>query len=441
MARDPAQRLAELAIEIPKILIPAGEIDLTSWAVIACDQFTSQPDYWRRVEASVGARPSTLRLFLPEIYLEESNVEDRLRKIRGSMADYLARGFLTELPPGFMLVRRSTPYASARWGIVAALDLERYEYRPGSTALVRATEETIEARIPPRTRIRDNAPIELPHIMVLYDDPSSLVLDPLIKDIEGRTPTYDADLMLGSGHIAGYLLSAPEELSAIAEAFEHIRETARRSSVASSGDPLLFAVGDGNHALAAAKTVWERVKASPGASDAHPARYALVELVNVHDAGLHFEPIHRVIFRGGRGFLERLRGGDFELRSATGIKAIETKLDADNAQQLFGAVDESGAWIVRRKREDSTLIAAAIQQLIDRFLAENPNTSVDYVHGAASACELGRKPGNLALLLPRIERSTFFPTVDRDGSFPRKTFSMGEAEEKRFYLECRRLFS
>jgi len=437
---DLDKRFLALGMTVPRVLLPAPGVDPTRWAVIACDQFTSEPEYWKRVDGFVGAAPSTLSLILPEVYLGTVEEERRTAAIRPAMESYLDRGIFSEQGPLLVLVKRSTPYSPCRWGLVAALDLERYDFRPGARTLIRATEGTIVERLPPRQAIRRGAPFELPHIMVLYDDPHQSVLSPLLGAEGSFDRLYDFDLMTNAGHLTGYRVEAPRLLEGIAAAFERLADRDAFRARYGSPDPLLFAVGDGNHSLAAAKELWEETKLSEGLTGAeiHPARFALVELVNLHDPGLTFHPIHRLLFGGGEELLRRL-GADREVRVGPCEDEALMRSAISSTGHRIGWVGPEGCGIISWEHPRRSLAAASVQEYLDRFLAEHPETRIDYIHGEETVERLARTPGNLGLLLPPIERSEFFSTVIRDGAFPRKTFSMGEALEKRFYLEARRI--
>jgi hypothetical protein len=434
-------RYESVGIHVPEILLPKAGTGLATWAVVACDQYTSQPEYWEKADRLVGDAPSTLRLILPEAHLEAPDVADRIGRIHGAMRTYLDRG-LFESRPGFVYVER-TVGGRTRRGLVLALDLERYDYTRGSTSLIRATEGTILERIPPRLKIRDGAPLETPHILVLIDDPERTVIEPVAAAPGALERLYDVELMMGGGRVAGYRVPADAERRAV-QALERLAEPARfaaRYGLDAGRPVLLFAMGDGNHSFATAKAWWEKIKARVGPD--HPARYALVEIGNVHDPALVFEPIHRVLF-GVRGDLLA------ELRRALGA-GVEIDDVPDAAQmaarigrtapggQRFGVVTPDRFRVVTVARPPTTLAVGTVQAVLDPFLAAKGAERIDYVHGMDVVVELGRKPGNLGIFLPAMDKSDLFKTVILDGALPRKTFSMGEAHEKRFYLECRKI--
>ena len=392
-------------VQSAKILLPREGIDLNKWAVVACDQFTSEPEYWDEVTAYVGDSPSTLRIILPEVYLESPDKEARIEKINATMKDYLDSGILRERFEGLMLVERET--RKKRKGLVVALDLENYEYTKGSKTLIRATEGTVESRIPPRLEIRKNALVELPHIMVLIDDPNKTVIEPLFE--ENLEKVYGFELMMGGGHIKGWKIDDQNLIEKINQNLEKLI----------SSDGFLFAMGDGNHSLATAKAHWNNVKNNLSEEEKinHPARFALVELVNVHDEGLEFEPIHRVIFGVESDKLENFLAGEGK----------EVKMVSNGEEK-----------IIRLKEVGSNLVVGDLQKLLDEFLQQNPEVKIDYVHGEEAVKKLA-VGNNVGFILEGMKKEELFPTVEKDGALPRKTFSMGEAEEKRYYLESRKI--
>ncbi len=445
---DPVTELLSLGIAVPEVQLPAPGVDLRAWAVVACDQYSSEREYWEKVAAIVGASPSTLNLIFPECYLEDGDKAERIRRIKATMASYLSSGVLASPGPGFVLVERSTPYEKeARLGLMMAVDLERYRYGADSKSLIRPTEGTIVERLPPRMEIRRGAPLELPHIMLLVDDPGRTVVEPLHAIRERLPKLYDFDLMLGSGRVRGWQVKDPALLGKLASALEALADPQAFEARYGSKDVLLFAVGDGNHSLATAKAIWEEVKAGLPPGDprlaGHPARYALVELVNLHDRGLPFHPIHRVLFGAEEAdFLGGLAGGAahrvYRHQSAQAAFAAVDAASADGHHRV-ALVSPRGASVIEFLEPKATLAAATIQDCLDRFLKTRPSVGIDYIHGDESLAALGTKPGNLGLYLPPVDKFSFFETVIRDGVMPRKTFSMGEAPEKRFYVEARKI--
>lgn len=432
--------LARLGVHTPRILLPRSGTDLTRWAVIACDQHTSEPDYWAEVERIVADHPSTLHLIYPEVYLEEPDSAKRIEAIHKTMRAYLEDDVLEDIGETMILTRRSTPYADDRRGLVLALDLEHYDYRPGATSLIRATEQTIAERLPPRVRIREGAPLELPHVLVLVDDPD----DELFGELCGRSlPTlYRTELMLGGGRISGHRLDEPS-IGHVARTLERLLD---RSDPAAR---FLFAVGDGNHSLATAKEVWETLKA--GVRPDHPARYALVEIVNLYDPGLRFEPIHRLV-RGPdpsasiRAFAAAV-GGTAERCPADEVPArLAARLAAQLATQTSGATEPTGrgtaVGYVSRETSGIITISGAPElpvAIVQSYLDTRSDLDVDYIHGWDACEKLGLQAGSFAIVLPEFDARLLYPTVTSHGVLPRKAFSLGEASEKRYYLEARRI--
>ena len=385
-------------IAVPEIVLPAAGVDMTAWAVIACDQHTSDAAYWEELDRFVGDRPSALRLTLPEIYLSDS--ERRTAEIERTMREYRARGIFRKLPPGFVAVGRSAPGTPVRRGIVLAVDLEAYSYAPKSDAMIRATEATILSRIPPRLKIRENVSLEFPHIMLLYDDPSDTV-GQCVRARLGET-LYDFDLNMGGGHIRGRFVS---DCAPVIAAFASLIK-----------DGLLFMVGDGNHSLATAKAAWERLKPSLSAAEreTHPARYALCEAVNLYDEGIRFEAIHRFV---------------------TGIDPDKFARSLSFAGEGAGELCIGGKSAPLRLPADVPQAVAAADEAIGAYIAENGG-EVDYVHGDDAVRALtAKRKDPAAILLPKMDKVALFDAVKRGGSLPRKTFSMGESEEKRYYIE------
>jgi hypothetical protein len=425
------ERFLSLGLHLPDLLLPSRRVELSKWPVIACDQFTSRRSYWDGVSRFVGGAYSTYHLTLPEAYLADLDVGERIGAIHETMHRYLSDGVFERRGSCCVLVERSTPHVQRRLGLVIAVDLERYDYTPGSESLIRATEGTIVERIPPRKRIRSGAPLEFPHIMLLLDDPERSVIEPIARAVSAAEPLYETDLMFGGGRLSGYAVDGYDTLERLASAFEsHARKARARQGTEKY---LLYAVGDGNHSLATAKAVWEETKAKTRLTD-HPARYALVELLNLYDDGLVFHPIHRVLF--GVDPEEVLRYLSAEEAGSVGVRDAEP---AAAGCFTIGFVHEHGGGTVTIEADRDGTAAGAVQGVLDRFLADHPEASIDYIHGEQEARELGAGHGKIALLLPGIEKSALFPTVISRGVLPRKAFSLGEAEEKRYYMEGRRI--
>ena len=432
----------KIGLHVPEILFPKDGSDMTKWAVVACDQYTSQPEYWKNAMDLVGDTPSTLNLILPEVYLETPREEELVSEVNRNMKKYLEENILVKQKPGFVLVDRKTSKASSRKGLVVGLDLEHYDFREGSKTLIRATEGTIVDRLPPRIKVRKDAPIELPHIMVLIDDPDKTIIEPLFDmDLE---KTYDFELMMQSGHIKGYRIDNENTINTIAEKLAQLSdpETFNQKYNVENQAVLLYAMGDGNHSFATAKAIWEELKKSGQSTEeimSHPARYALVELVNLHDEGLEFEPIHRVVFNvDTKDMFEKMDAFYSAQGSELSIKKVESEQETENAHVVSLVTgNETGALIIKNPK--LILEVATLQSFLDSYLENNKQAKIDYVHGKEVVSELGSKPGNVGFFLEPMSKHALFKTIILDGALPRKTFSMGEADEKRFYLECRKI--
>jgi len=438
-----------IALGIPEILLPKAGTDLRKWAVIACDQYTSAPEYWTKAAAVAGDAPSTLNLIYPEVYLNEPNPDARISRIRETMGRYATQG-LFDTAAGLVYVERTTG-SHTRKGLVVCLDLEHYDFRGGATSLIRATEGTILERIPPRVKIREGAPLEIPHIMVLIDDPDHSVIRPLAAAKDKLAKLYDFELMLGSGRLAGYRVQDESLESGILHSLARLADPAvfvRKYDLPDGAPVLLYAMGDGNHSLATAKTIWEKFKSVAPDKTAvlkSPLRHALVELVNLHDEALVFEPIHRVLFDlvPGRNLVEEANaffGGHCRyIRSCCGRVMKEEVDDQKSRPHKIGLITAAGTGVLEVAAEGSNLPVGTLQTFLDAFMKTRGAREIDYVHGAESVETLGAKPGNLGFYLPAMPKTDLFKTVILDGALPRKTFSMGEAWEKRFYMEARRL--
>ena len=490
------------------LYLPARGVDLRRWAVVACDQYTSQPDYWQRVEAYVGEAPSTLHLVQPEIDL--AHAEARIPAIHRAMREYLSNGTLVRaVHDGFTLTERTTA-SGVRLGLVAAVDLEAYDFTPGSGAMIRATEGTIRERIPPRMRIREGAPLECPHVMLLLDDPAFTVIEPLYARLHETAPLCDFELMENGGHLRVWGVQDDDALAPVSNALSALWEKA---------DGLLYAVGDGNHSLATAKACWDARKPtlSPEARKTHPARYALAEIVNLHSPALAFEPIHRVLFGVDmhdllQSYQQFLSARGMSLTPAVSPSGVpsgkqppaaaqpspairekpdpsaspspairekqspadalpspathERQMPADvqpspvpSGKQPPAATQPSSAACeaqasncdhltfisadtcidVRVENPSNPLPVAILQPFLDDYLRTHPAARIDYVHGASAVRALCQSPHTTGILLPAIDKAALFPAVRQGGVLPRKTFSMGEADEKRYYMECRKI--
>ncbi len=405
------------------VLLPA-EADLTKWSVVACDQYTSQPDYWQEVETFVGEDPSTLRMIVPELYLEEPDVEQRIAAVNQAMDRYMADGLFRTVD-NFIYVRRTLRDGKLRRGLMGVVDLEQYDFTKGSQSLIRATEGTVLERIPPRVKVRENAALESPHIMLLIDDPMKTVIEPVEDRIAELEQVYSFDLMQDSGSLEGILCDDAEArriLTALDELADQEAFNARYGLTGKA--PLLFAVGDGNHSLATAKTCYENLKKtlSPEEARIHPARYALVEVVNLHDESLAFEPIHRVVFDVDE---EKLMAALRAQCNGQGGQCVTVCKGKERTELCFA-------------QAASNLPVGTLQQFLDAYVAENGGR-IDYIHGEEVVEELSAQKGNVGFLLEAMPKEELFKTVVLDGALPRKTFSMGHAWDKRFYMECRQI--
>ena len=399
----------------------------TKWATVACDQYTSEREYWEAAEAFVGDAPSTLRLMLPEAYLEKE--ESEIPKINAKMREYLEGGVLKCYENSMIYLERVQSDGRVRRGLVCAIDLEDYDFSKGSVTLTRATEGTVLERIPPRVAIRRGAALEMPHIMILIDDAERTVIEPLAAKAASLPVAYDFELMANSGSVKGYFLGGGEcgEINAALGAL--CADGVMKEKYGVDAPALLFAIGDGNHSLASAKSLYEEIKGEIGEDAAlvHPARYALCEIVNLHDSALEFEPIYRVVF---------------------GVDANEFKKDLlDYVSALCGGADEQKIMLVDGDKEEEIVVKSPVSQLtvgtvqafLDGYVKNHDGVSVDYIHGEESVRALASRDGAVGLLFDGMGKNELFKTVICDGALPRKTFSMGHAADKRFYIECRKI--
>ena len=403
-------------------LLPNKDVNLSTWACIACDQYTSTPNYWADVKKLVGSNPSTYQLIIPECDLE--NTATLAPRIHQNMKNYLENGILEETPTSYILVERNTS-SGMRLGLVCLLDLDQYDFSKGSQSPVRATEETISARIPPRMAVREHAPMELGHVLLLIDDPKKTVIEPLHALCKERKACYDFPLMKNGGHLKGYLINKSEDFKAIDDALFALANQPK-----SKNEPL-FAVGDGNHSLATAKTCWETIASNLNSEERknHPARYAMVELMNLHDDALCFEPIHRVLYGvEGDMIID-------EIKAYAKENGIELKENSGDIVCIFGDKD----FRFNLTSEGDSLSVEGLQRFLDGFILAHPTCTLDYVHGDDTLVLLATLEKTVGFLLPGMEKATLFPTVANKGSLPRKTFSLGHADDKRFYMECRLL--
>ena len=401
----------------PADLLLPRDVDMTKWSVVACDQYTSQPEYWEDVKNIVSECPSTYNLVLPELYLNGEDVDKKIKSINDCMKKYLDNEFFVECKASLLYIERTLNNGKVRKGIIGAIDLENYMFEPGNNAMIRATEGTVLERIPPRVKVRENACLELPHVMLLIDDTDDLVFGN-IKTAE-LEKMYDFDLMKESGHLKGWKIDNCEAVvDKLAELYE--KNYAQNNT-------MLYAVGDGNHSLATAKACWENVKKSGVDVNNHPARYALVEIGNIHDSALDFEPIHRILLNCDADNLLK------ELNTYCGI----SETGNENDQQISSVI-KGKATKLYIKNPTSNLAVGTLQNFLDEYIKKY-NCEIDYIHGDDVVENLSMQDNSIGFLLPSMEKSDLFKTIITDGILPRKTFSMGEACDKRFYVEARKI--
>ncbi|MDE6189199.1 MAG: DUF1015 domain-containing protein [Clostridia bacterium] len=405
-------------VKIPKILLPKPHIDKTKWSVIACDQFTSEPHYWEQLSKFVGESQSTFNLIFPEVYLENKDKQERIAAINANMYNYLKGGVFEEFE-GFVLVERTTADGQKRLGLLIAVDLEDYDYTPENDALIKATEKTVVDRLPPRIEVRKGACLELPHIMMLMDDRKERIIERLYESRRYFEVAYDFPLNMDGGRVKGYKIS---NCSQIIDEINSLLDESSLVQKYGSAKPILFAVGDGNHSLATAKECWNEIKKGLSKDEiaTHPARYALCELVSLHDKSLQFQPIHRLILGVGEDFILSM-GKELE------------KLDGKSQVKVISG-DKVYYWKVSDNASDAI---ADIQTLIDEYALAHKSTVIDYIHGDTHLQEVVRSSNGVGVFMPCIEKNGLFDYVVRRGVLPRKSFSMGHAEDKRYYLECR----
>ena len=409
------------------ILLPKN-VDMTKWSVVACDQYTSEPEYWKEVNDVVGDSPSTLRLTLPEIYLESDNVNERISDINNTMEEYVNNDLFVEYKDTMIYLQRTQNDGKIREGLIGVVDLEDYSFEKGSQTLIRATEKTVIERIPPRVKVRENALLELPHIMILIDDDKKDVIEPLSRLVSENDKVYDFDLMQKGGHVKGYKLNK-DIIDNINEKLELLADQNnfnKKYGVSDKG-VLLFAMGDGNHSLATAKTCYENLKKTMSEEEYlnNPARYALVELVNLHSSALEFEPIHRVVFNTDpHNMLSEL------------YKYYEINEDGNGQEVEIVTKDFDKKIYISNPK--SNIAVGSIQMFLDDYLYKNDG-KIDYIHGDDTTREMGSDVNNIGFLFKVMGKEELFKTVILDGALPRKTFSMGHSYDKRYYLESRKI--
>ncbi len=418
-----------MGIHIPEILLP-NNVDMNKWAVVACDQFTSDKNYWLETSEIVDDNPSTLQLILPECFLEEDDKKQRIDTIKTTMSSYINNNIFKKLKHGFILVDRSTPHTPSRKGLIIAIDLEHYSFEKNSKSLIRPTEGTVIERLPSRVEIRENAPLDIPHILLLINDKHCNIIEEAYKYKEEFDTVYNFDLMQNGGKISGHLIKEEKHLENICKAFEDLFLK----------NEMLFAVGDGNHSLASAKQIWEKLKKS-GAEKNHPARFALVEVNNIYNDGIVFEPIHRALFNvDTNNFLEFLKTKTNSQITYTATEDIVKDLLKKNKDNHIIGFKNGGQWgYITIINPDVKLSYEIVQPIIDEYLVSKKGINIDYIHGDKTVDEIGSKTNNLILYFNTMEKSDFFSMIIEGGALPRKTFSIGEAEEKRYYIESRHI--
>lgn len=408
------------------ILIPNKNVNMEKWAVIACDQHTAEPEYWEQVYAEAGDKPSALNLILPEIYLEDDDVDKRVENIHENMEKYINDGTFDEYKDSMIYAERIQSDGICRKGIIGKIDLEEYDYSKGSTSMVRATEATVVERIPPRIKVRNGAFLELPHIMILIDDPDKTVIEPLAD--ASLQKVYDTKLMMGGGSIKGYLIDkeTQKQINAALSRLADPEEFSKKYGVSDKA-VMAFAMGDGNHSLATAKAYYEQLKKENPDADMsdHPARYALAEIVNLHSDALRFEAIHRLVYDVD---CDKLIA---EMKSYLGITENE-------CSQYFTFVcggKEKKCFI---GKPASGLSVGSVQIFLDEYVKKNGG-KMDYIHGIDTVKSLAERHNGIAFIFPDMHKSELFPAIINGGVLPRKTFSIGTAEDKRFYIEARKI--
>ena len=418
----------EIPFKAGNILIPKKNIDMHKWSVVACDQYTSEPEYWNEVNNIVGNSPSTLNLTLPEIYLEDRNVEERIKNINLNMEKMLNENIFDEYTDSMIYVERTQDDGKVREGLMGIVDLEDYSYEKGSQTLIRATEKTVIERIPPRMKVRENALLELPHIMILIDDDKKDIIESLKNKVSDSDVVYDFDLMQRGGHIKGYLLNKEiiNEINSKLESLADKNNFEKKYDVKDKG-VLLFAMGDGNHSLATAKACYEKLKTTMSEEEylKHPARYALVELVNLHSSAIEFEAIHRVIF-------------DTDVNDLIDNMYKYYNINEEGKGQKFELVTKDFDKTLYIENPKSNIVVGSIQMFLDEYLS-NHKGKIDYIHGEEVTKEFGSKENNVGIIFDAMKKEELFKTVILDGALPRKTFSMGHSYDKRYYFEARKI--
>ena len=427
--------MSEACFTAADILLPAAGVPLDPWACIAVDQFTSQPEYWQRAEHLADGKPSTLHIVLPEAYLGTPQEAERIASIRRTMEEY-RKSVLTRKVHGYVYVERTQMDGTVRQGLVGAVDLDAYDYAKGSKPAIRPSESTVVERIPPRLKVRRGATLETPHVMMLADDADCTLIEPIGLMKNQLPPLYDGELMLGGGHLRGWAVEDPALIAGIDAALAALADPAafaRRWPAAKGQQPMVLAVGDGNHSLATAKAYWEELKPTLSEEQrrTHPARWCLAEVCNVHSPAIEIEPIHRVVFGvDAKELYAALDAWDQQQGSSTTM-----------SDQRLRLADAHGESAVALANPPAPLTVGSVEAFLADFLPAHPGVTVDYIHGESTALALASDPAKpaTAILLPDFAKADLFKGVVLGGVLPRKTFSMGHAEEKRYYIECRKI--
>ena len=437
------EKLLELGVCVPNVLLPKEGFD--KWSVVACDQFTSQLEYWHEVKKIVGDSPSAYNIMLPEAYLETPEAEEHAKNIRPSMDKYL-KDVLVEQGEGFVYLERDLG-DKVRQGLVVALDLEQYDYRPSSKTLIRATEGTIIERVKPRLKIRRNASLEISHILVLIDDEKCEIVEGFAKGKQNLKKLYSTKLMQKGGSIEAYQVADEKSLEKVYEGLKSLVDVKRQEERYGAKNPMLFAMGDGNHSFATAQAYWNEIKGELTEEEkkTHPARYALVELVNIHETALNFEPIHRAIFSvDAQAAIDFVMGYYKKMGKEANIEKVnnsEEMLNAvinDKTAHVIGVINNGVNYVLKIELSAAQIAVAALDNALDIYVKEN-NVKEDYIHGEDVTIEIGKDRNNIGFILPWMDKNTFFKAVVQDGALPRKTFSLGHANEKRYYMEAKRI--
>ena len=437
------EKLLELGVCVPNVLLPKDGFD--KWSVVACDQYTSQQEYWQEVEKIVGDSPSAFNIILPEVYLDTPEAEEHAKKIRPFMDEYL-KDVLIEQGEGFVYLERKLGN-EVRKGLVVALDLEQYDYKPTSTTLIRATEGTIIERVIPRLKIRRDASLEISHILVLIDDENCNIVEGFAKEKQNLKKLYSTKLMQNGGDIEGYHVTGDAKLEKIYEGLKALVDTKRQSERYGAKNPMLFAMGDGNHSFATAQAYWNEIKGELTEEErkTHPARYALVELVNIHEPALNFEPIHRAVFSlDAQGAIDFILGYYKKLGMEASIEKVNSSEDMleavknDKSAHVIGVINNGVNYVLKVELKAAQIAVAVLDNALDIYVKEN-GVKEDYIHGEDVTIEIGKARDNIGFILPWMDKNTFFKAVVQDGALPRKTFSLGHANEKRYYMEAKRI--